>query len=94
MEMLRAYAKFSPGQIVVTSGARAVLCPHDVIDALIRHLQGDWGDVDEHGRRENEAALEHGFRLLSSYESENGTKFWIITKHDRSLTTILLPSEN
>jgi len=31
-------------------------------------------------------------RILSSYEIEN-TKFWVITEYDRSVTTLLLPSE-
>ena len=75
MEMIEAYAKFSPGEIVVTRGAMAVLYPADVIGGLIRHLEGDWGDVDEHDRNANEAALAHGCRLLSSYRSNNGTTF-------------------
>jgi hypothetical protein len=30
---------------------------------------------------------------LSSYSTQSGTVFWIITEHDRSVTTILLPAE-
>jgi hypothetical protein len=40
-----------------------------------------------------EAPVKEGFRLLSSYKSANGIKFWIITEADRSATTILLPEE-
>ena len=60
---------------------------------LQRHLAGDWGDVDEHDRRENELSLQYGWRLLSSYTLSTGVKFWIITEADRSVTTFLLPSE-
>ena len=42
---------------------------------------------------QNDLALDHGGRLLSSYSTRSGTVFWIITEHDRSVTTILLPAE-
>jgi hypothetical protein len=54
---------------------------------------GDWGDLDEEDRRENERSLEDGCRLLSAYHLRDGTKIWIITEADRSATTLLLPSE-
>ena len=60
---------------------------------LQRHLAGDWGEVDEHDRRENELSLIQGFRLLSAYTLNSGTKIWIITEADRSVTTLLLPEE-
>ena len=40
-----------------------------------------------------EQALEHGCRLFSAYGAGGGTKFWIITEADRSVTTILLPED-
>jgi hypothetical protein len=49
--------------------------------------------VDEHDRRENELSLIQGFRLLSAYTLNSGTKIWIITEADRSVTTVLLPEE-
>lgn len=85
--------KFSSGQIVLTPTALNTLSQTDVQTALVRHLRGDWGDVDEHDRKENELSLQRGFRLLSVYHAANGTKFWIITEADRSATTILLPSD-
>jgi hypothetical protein len=60
---------------------------------LVRHIAGEWGEVDEHDRRENELSLVHGFRLLSAYTLTCGTKIWIITESDRSATTLLLPEE-
>ncbi len=86
-------AKFPPGQIVITPAALNTLSQTDVQTALVRHLRGDWGDVDEHDRKENDVSLQRGFRLLSVYHAANGTKFWIITEADRSATTILLPSD-
>ncbi len=61
--------------------------------AINRHVRGDWGNLDEAGRLENELSLREGFRLLSAYRSVAGVKFWVITEADRSATTILLPEE-
>jgi hypothetical protein len=30
---------------------------------------------------------------MSAYTDRNGVKFWIITEHDRSVTTVLLPDD-
>ena len=56
--------------------------------------EGAWGDLDEDDRRSNDAALASGeARLLSSYQVDPDLKLWIITEWDRSVTTLLLPSE-
>ena len=65
----------------------------DVFRALARHQSGDWGDVSEDDRRENEFSLGSQLQLLSAYQSQTGAKFWILTEADRSATTVLLPSE-
>jgi hypothetical protein len=61
--------------------------------ALARHSSGDWGDVCEEDRKENDLSLKEGFRLLSVYTTSTGTKLWIITEADRSVTTVLLPED-
>ena len=87
--------KFSLGSIVATPGAFAALqaSGDDLLAYLVRHIAGDWGELDEHDRRENELSLVHGFRLLSAYTLTSGTKIWLITEADRSATTVLLPEE-
>ena len=85
--------KFSLGRVVSTPGALGVLSAEDIRKALGRHHSGDWGDVGPEDWQENNLSLQEGFRLLSCYKSESGEKFWIITEADRSVTTILLPSE-
>jgi hypothetical protein len=92
---MKLAARFPLGRIVATPGALAALEEAGESPGIFikRHVTGDWGEVDQEDRRENECSVEHGFRLLSSYALSNGTKLWIITEADRSSTTLLLPSE-
>ena len=85
--------KFPLGQVVVTANAKNTLHPDDILSALARHASGDWGDLDNHDRQENERSLKNGLRLLSAYKDRNNVKFWIITEGDRSSTTVLLPED-
>ena len=85
---------FPLGRIVMTKGVAERLGADDVLRGIFRHSSGDWGDVCEDDQLANEVALNNGDRLLSSYRAAGGTKFWIITEHDRSVTTILLPDES
>lgn len=79
------------GAVVRTPGVMNL--PLDpLILALMEHQSGNWGDVCSEDWTSNDLALEHGDRILSSY-SINGTKMWIITEWDRSVTTLLLPEE-
>ena len=89
-------ALFPLGQIVATPGALAALenAGQTPLDFLSRHVCGDWGELDEHDRKENELGLKRGFRLMSSYRTGAGdAKVWVITEADRSVTTLLLPDE-
>jgi hypothetical protein len=84
--------KFPLGEIVITANANAQLDSRAIKEALLRHGAGDWGEVCEEDRKENELSLKEGFRLLSVYRSGD-TKFWIITESDRSVTTVLMPED-
>ena len=86
-------AMFPAGRIVISLGIVSEVEQEVAIRGLTRHMSGDWGDLDEHDWKQNEAALEHGFRLMSKYVTPDGIVFWIVTEHDRSVTTILLPIE-
>src|SRR5262245_36706580 len=83
---------FSLGALVATPGALA-LDQASVLEGLRRHACGDWGNLCAEDIEANNRALVEGARLLSSYLSQDGTKFWIITEADRSATTVLLPDE-
>lgn len=73
------------GRIVFTPGVQKDVELKDRMSALLRHKQGDMGDGQiEEGE---------GGRIHSIYADRKGTKFWIITEADHSLTTVMLPSE-
>ena len=85
---------FPLGQIEATPGALAALdrAKQTPTRFLARHAIGDWGELEPTDVAENKYSLIHGFRLLSSYQTDAGEKLWIITEADRSVTT-LLPEE-
>lgn len=87
------FGKFLLGHVVATPGVMEATTDEERISALTRHHNGDWGEVSTDDWKTNDEALESGSRLLSSYKSANGVKFWIITEYDRSITTFLLPDE-
>lgn len=95
MNSLRNIPLFSSGRIVATPGALSLLeeVKKSPSDFLSRHLRGDWGELCQEDKTENELSLKHGFRLLSSYPVTETHTLWIITEADRSVTTLLLPSE-
>ena len=81
------------GTCVVTRGVSenpAVMA--EVPRLLQRHATGDWGDLDEHDRAENELGVREGFRVMSVY-TVAGATVWVITEADRSSTCVLFPDE-
>ena len=93
---LASQARFSPGQVVMTAGVDELVRQGRLNPTpyLRRHLHGDWGDLSDDDRQLNDAALKSGEdRLFSSYQVAPDLKLWIITEWDRSVTTLLLPSE-
>jgi hypothetical protein len=93
--------KFTLGTIVSTPGALAAMEESDQSPShfLAMHASGAWGNVDPEDRRANDRAIaneqdpERRERVLSSYRTRSGATVWVITEHDRSVTTLLLPTE-
>ena len=84
--------RFRLGRTYATPGALALSV--DLSAYLHRHHCGDWGEeLCAEDKQANEDALVHGLRLLSCYRTPAGDRLYIITEHDRSMTTILLPEE-
>lgn len=90
-------SKFELGQLVMTRGINDLVAEDEefarfIWESLKRHAAGDWGDLSEEDKKENQLSLDEYLRLLSAYK-KNDWKIWVITEADRSATTILFPSE-
>ncbi len=87
--------RFELGRLVATPGALEAMeeAGQMAREFLARHIAGDWGDLSEDDKRENDFSATRRLRILSAYHTRRGVKLWIITEADRSATTILLPEE-
>ena len=84
--------RFPLGSIYATPGAIALGV--DLGAYLRRHHCGDWGEeLCEEDCEANESALRCGARILSCYRTPAGDRLYIITEWNRSMTTVMLPSE-
>jgi hypothetical protein len=88
-------ALFELGKVVATPGALEALgrSAQRPDEFLTKHVRGEWGDIDEHDAEANRIAVREGGRILSSYKTRLGDKFWVITEADQSSTCLLLPEE-
>jgi len=102
-------AKFPLGQIVATPGALELLgrTGFSAVALVSRHVHGDWGDLCNDDRAENDFAVTRRLRILSCYRLVDAERLavmptdkrmslptlWIITEADRSFTTLLRPDE-
>ena len=84
---------FSLGDRVITPNALESLNADDIAACVNRHANGDWGELCDHDQTENNRALCEGGRLFSLFHDRKGTKFYVITECDRSVTTVLLPED-
>lgn len=90
---IKTKQKLELGAIVATQQIIETVDITEIQDALNRHVSGDWGEVCKEDKQMNDDALTLGNRVVSVYKSSEDVKFYIITEHDRSVTTALLPSE-
>lgn len=94
-------AKFSFGALCATRGVADIMADNPafaqfVNRSLARYLQGDWGEMSTSDKRGNDEAVGTGdLRIFAAYENtgREDWKIWIITEADRSVTTVLFPSE-
>lgn len=93
-EVRRKTPMFSLGQTVATRAVLIHLEKHGINAQtyLDRHVRGDWGEVPSDDAVENDFSVQNGFRILSAYTIA-GERVWVITEADRSVTTLLFPSE-
>ena len=93
--------KFRLGRLVATPGVINALeqASQTAEHFLSLHVSGSWGDLDAEDRKANDLAIasegdpDKQSRVFSAYRTRDNVKLWVITEHDRSVTTILLPEE-
>ena len=91
---------FPLGRVIMTHNVQAKLqeahpdrWEPELMGLIHRHASGDWGDLDEDDKRQNDLDLNRGLRLFSAYTTSHEVKIWIISEADRSVTTVLLPED-
>ena len=85
-------ARFDLGKVVCTGNATLRLRTEEVLTALRRHANGDWGDLFPEDAIANEVALKQGGRLFSAYGFGHD-RFWLITDFELSVTAVLMPDD-
>ncbi len=72
---------FDLGEVVATPTVLAYLEKHDIYPPtlIVRHVHGDWGDVDEEDAKTNHRAIKSGARIMSAYTVE-GEVIFVITE--------------
>jgi hypothetical protein len=87
--------RFLLGRLMATPGALNAFdaTGEDPINYIVRHVNLDPCVLGAEDQLANLQAVREGTRVFSAYELRDGTRIWIITEADRSVTTILLPEE-
>ena len=91
--------KFSSQQVACTCSIHEQISTDTefaefVQQSLARHFSCDWGNSPKEDCLANDMALATDDRILSSYVHEKSDrKIWVLTEHDRSLTTVLFPED-
>ena len=87
---------FDPGTVEVSFAAAAALKANNLTaeHLLSRHLQGDWGDLDEFRRQKNADRIENGAQLNARYILQDDTEILISTAGDRTSTRVYLEADH
>jgi len=88
-------------EMVATAGINQMIAESEefsrsVVDALVRFIGRDWGNVCPEDWEANDMDADslregRGGRIIASYESGSGNPFWIIK--DPQAITVLFPDE-
>jgi len=85
---------FNPGHIHCSAGVEMEFVARNLnpLFFLIRHFNGEWGDVAPEEWQENENNRVAGGRLFSRYTASFG-EIWIVTTADRTETFMCFPDQ-
>ncbi|MFO7942159.1 MAG: hypothetical protein R6U92_05920 [Bacillota bacterium] len=79
--------------IILSSGAQDRISLTDAVTAVLRHLNADWGQVNDSDRMMNDFNLARKGMLFSEYLTDDDTRFWVITESGHKRTMVMLPRE-
>jgi hypothetical protein len=85
---------FSMGQLMFRGNIRQMVSLHEILDALMRHLGGEWSHLQGSDRVHNEIALATCGNIWTTHRASNGVRFNIITDQLCQLTVVLLPQQH
>jgi hypothetical protein len=90
-------SRFDLGRTIATANTLVALqeAGHTLCEFVVRHSNGDWGDVGPADKVANEQAINTGARLFSKYTLTNGVVMYVITDAaddcgERASTCVLL----
>lgn len=85
---------FSLGHVVVTRYCLNYAQKHGInlIELVVRHVNGDYGDLCKADQALNDLAIQSDARVFSSYTIKSA-KFYVMTGWDRSNTTVMLDED-
>lgn len=88
-------SRFPLGHLFLTPGAMEALedAGQSAQEFINRHARLEQGELCDDDHKENLFSVDKTLRIFSAFKTANGVKVWLITEADRSVTTILLPSE-
>lgn len=91
---------FETGKVVMTHGIFEQYTKDEefrrfVKNSFSKYLVCDWGDTCKEDSEQNDISVIQDERILAVYKypSDETKTIWIVTEWDRSITTILFPSE-
>ena len=87
--ILVSMMKFEMGHLIITPAALEAIPADDICESINRHVCGDFGDLDNNEQHANEQAVKFGLLVCSTYHTATGTKFFVLTSADRSVTVLL-----
>lgn len=77
------------GDLAITAGAQTALGDKVCLHLAFAQNATVWGnDLDDEDRQTNDMAMKNGERVVSSWQLD-GEGFFVITEHDRSVTTVM-----
>ena len=87
--------KFPLGKIHVSVAAVEALIRNgfELIHLLVRHREGDYGEMPYDDRQINEKSIKQGGRVFSIYPLPDGTVIWIDTAAGWAETSVFVREE-